>query len=783
MPLSFAQKRLWFLDQFSPNSPQYNLPTAIRLRGELNLGLFEQSITAIIERHESLRTNFIEVDGEPIQVIKPEIEFTTEEIKLGDIDNDQTEYKLRSLISEEARKPFNLSNENLFRIKILRLNKNDHVILATMHHIISDGWSMSVMIREIVQQYLAFSNDVPSPLEDLEIQYADFAAWQQNWLKGEVLDEQLNYWKSLFGTRNPILGLPTDHPRPALRSGRGESYFFELPASISIGIRDLSQKTGNTLFVTLLTAFAVLLHRYTDQSEIRIGTPIAGRNRRELEGLIGFFVNTLVMQTVFEDDPSFEQLLSVVQKTSVGAYSHQDLPFEMLVDALQPERDMSVPPLFQVMFSLQNAPTTKWEMPGLSVENLPVHSGTAKFDLSLILYEKQTAKTEYALGGIMEYDSDLFVKDTIERMMDHYEVLLNGIIDSSTVPVSELPILSENEYDIVVNNWSSNVDRSLKVLDTKDQTINVLFENQAALTPGNVAVVYEGNRLTYDQLNRKANQLAHYLIGYGVGPDDIVALCLDRSLDLIVGLLAIIKAGGAYLPLDPTYPAERITYMLSDSSAKIIVSYRSIIDGIDVINQSKDARDGETEIIESICLDEVWDLINKSTDETNPRNSVNPGNLAYVIYTSGSTGLPKGVMIEHHSVINLMLGLEKNIYLNSSYVLSPVGDNPNLNLSLNAPLPFDASVQQWIMLLKGHTLHLIPQDVRLDGDEILLVSGLIPGGCEKCFIVEDVLVGSPALPVRYGRGPGFRKVADRFLGEQSPGLIRFIIIFIPAEDE
>jgi len=717
MPLSFAQKRLWFLDQFSPNSSQYNLPTAFHIQGNLDIPLFEGSIQQIIHRHESLRTNFVEIDGEPFQIIRSKIDFNLGVVDLRALSREARESEVNRRIREEAMTPFKLTSDTLFRIYLLQLDQNEHIILATMHHIISDGWSMGVLVREIVQEYVAHQQKQSSPLNELVIQYSDFAIWQQNWLKGSVLEEQLGYWKQELGGSNPILGLPTDFKRPPVRTGSGASYFFELPGDLSTGMRNLSKITGNTLFVTLLTSFVVLLYRYTQQDEIRIGTPIAGRNRRELEGLIGFFVNTLVMNARFDDDPSFRELLAHVQKSALGAYSHQDLPFEMLVDALQPERDMSIPPLFQVMFSLQNAPTEVWELPGIKMKTLPVHTGTAKFDLSLILYEKTTGNQDYVIGGILEYDSDLFLEKTIQRMIDHYLVLLGGIESDPDKPVSELDILTNEEYQLLVQDWSVNPDHITSRDATRALTIHEIFEIQAGKEPEARAVVYENNILTYDQLNRKSNQLAHYLRNSGVGPDMIVGVCVERSVDLVVAIFGVLKSGAAYLPLDPAYPPERISYMLKDSKAGMLISQEHVFKDIEISAGSQDhLYDPGANML---LIDTQWRDCCENLSDENPVNTTNPGNLAYVIYTSGSTGLPKGVMIEHRSAVNLLIGLEKNIYHNPFRALEPRNNRENLNLTLNAPLSFDASVQQWILLLRGHTLFIVPQDIRLDGEAFL----------------------------------------------------------------
>ena len=714
MPLSFAQQRLWFLDQFSPNSPLYNLPSAIQLTGALDLNVFARSIDLIIKRHESLRTNFTEVDGEPWQIIKPDLEYLPQLIDLSELSEDEREAEMLRLINVEARIPFNLETDTLFRVKLIRLREQDHVVLLTVHHIISDGWSMGILIREIVQLYESIINNDEFPLQELPLQYADFAVWQKKWLQGDVLEEQIAYWRQQLGDSHPILGLPTDRPRAAVRVGKGESYFFELPTSVSKRIRDFAQQEGTTLFVTLLTAFTALLYRYTNQDDVRLGTPIAGRSRREIEGLIGFFVNTLVMKADLIDDPTFRELLAQVREFALGAYSHQDLPFEMLVEALQPERDMSHPPLFQVMFSLQNAPAETWELPGLTVHNLPVHSGTAKFDLSLILYEKALEGDEYVLGGTMEYDSDLFEASTIERMMGHFQVLIESIITEPDTPIQEIKLLTDDERHQLLVEWNTTLEEKVH----PGKCIQELFEEQVARTPDLQAVVYEKNALTYGELNRRANQLAFYLRSLDVEPDDLVGLCVERSLDLIIGIIGIIKSGAAYLPLDPRYPPDRLAYMLNDAQAPVMLTQKNVLAELKTRGMSQQF-DGEGGPI-VICLDSDWDDQIGGQKQDNLSVKTTPDNLAYAIYTSGSTGAPKGVLLEHRSAINLMEGLKRTIYDNPSFELKPYNDRSNLRLSLNAPISFDASVQQWIMLLSGHSLYIIPDEVRLDGDALLL---------------------------------------------------------------
>jgi len=753
LPLSYAQKRLWFLDQFLPNSPLYNLPSAIRLTGELEVSVFERSINQIIVRHESLRTNFAEVDGEPYQIIKPELQFRLHETDLSGLPAEEIDAELNKSIEEEARKPFDLESDTLFRVELLRLAKFDYVVLLNMHHIISDGWSMGVLIREIVQLYEANLRGEKSPLEELPIQYADFGAWQQNWLQGEVLEEQLDYWREQLGENHPVLGLPTDNPRPAVQVGRGDGFFFELPTKISRGIRDLSQREGSTLFVTLLTAFAALLYRYTNQEDIRIGTPIAGRNRSEIQGLIGFFVNTLVMQAEFQGDPTFRDLLAQLRETAVGAYSHQDLPFEMLVDELEPNRDMSHPPLFQVMFLLQNAPNEVWELPGLKVSYLPVHTGTAKFDLSLILYEDTKAEDEYVLGGTLEYDADLFEISSIERIVEHFKVLLDGIITNPDVPIWDLPILSDAEQQQVLVDWNQT-----QTNDNLELCIHYLFQEQAIKTPDAIAVVYGDAKLSYLELNSKSNQLANYIQKLEVGPGKLVGVCMERSPEMVISMLGILKAGCAYVPIDPNYPEERQIYMIEDSQALVVLSTENL----------EKKLSGYVKNV--VCLDEDWDEIARES-KLNPNMIVYPNNLAYVLFTSGSTGLPKGVAIEHRSAVAMIRWARK--------VYSP---DELKGVLFSTSISFDLSVYELFMTLShGGTIILAENALELPDlpakDHVTLIN-TVPSAIVELLRLDGI--PESVQTVNLAGEPLVAEIVNKLYGKDH--IHRVYDLYGPSED-
>jgi amino acid adenylation domain-containing protein/non-ribosomal peptide synthase protein (TIGR01720 family) len=689
LPLSFAQQRLWFLDQLEPGNAFYNIPDAVRISGPLDVAALEQSLNEIVRRHEVLRTTFPTVNGKARQVIAPELRISLSVEDLTGLA--ELEAQVLRLATQEFRRPFDLARGPLIRVRLLRLDEAEHVVLLTMHHIVSDGWSTGVLTRELALLYRAFDSGESAPLPDLPIQYADFAYWQRNWLQGEVLEAQLNYWRQQLAGLPPLLELPTDRPRPAFQTHRGASQPFMLPQRTFDLLKTLSREQGTTLFMTLLAAFQTLLYRYTGQPDISVGTPIANRNRGEIEGLIGFFINTLVMRADLSDEPSFRELLKQVREVALEAYAHQDVPFEMLVDELQPERDMSHTPLFQVMFALQNVPMEVLELPDLTLSSVEIKDETAKFDLTLTMVEGADG-----LRGSLEYNTDLFDASTMARMLEHFRTLLEGIVatkESPDRPISKLPLLTQAERQQLLGVWNKTAADY-----PRDQSIHLRFEAQVTRTPDVVAVVAEEKALTFAELNRRANQVARYVQKLGVGPEQLVGLCVERSLETVLGVMGILKAGAAYLPLDPSYPRERLAFMLQDAQASVLLTQQALVGDL------------PTEGVETVCLDADWERIARENDR-NPEFGAGPDNLAYIIYTSGSTGKPKGAMIQHRSALHLAAALQRVIYTNHP--------GAPLRLSLNAPLPFDASVQQLVMLTYGHTLCVIPQDARLDGEALL----------------------------------------------------------------
>ncbi|MFM6106645.1 MAG: amino acid adenylation domain-containing protein, partial [Sphaerospermopsis kisseleviana] len=642
LPLSWAQERLWFLNQLEGASATYNIPAAVSIAGDLDINALQQALSEIVQRHEILRTSIQNVNGTPVQVIHPQVTASISLVNLQQLLDLERETLIEQLIQEEAIAPFSLENPPLIRCSLLQISAREYVLLLTMHHIVSDGWSIGVLISELSSLYAAFCAGEPSPLPALPLQYADFAVWQRQWLSGVVLETQLNYWREQLQDAPPLLQLPTDRPRPVVQIYQGKTQTWGLNQDLTRKLQSLSGESGTTLFMTVLAAFATLLYRYSGQSDILVGTPIANRNRNEIESLIGFFVNTLVLRTTFADNPSFGNLLAQVRDNTLQAYEHQDVPFEQIVEALQPQRSLSHSPLFQVMLAWENAPLSKLELPGVTWCELAQESKIAKFDLTLTMRE-----TDHGLVGEWEYDTDLFDGSTIERMAGHFQNLLMGIVENPQQAVGEIPMLNTEERHQLLVEWNDTV-RAYP----REKCIHQLFESQVEKTPNAVAVVFENQQLTYLELNQRANQLGNYLKSLGVRPELLVGICIERSLEMIVGLLGILKAGGAYVPLDPHYPPERLAQMLNDSQASILLTQQKLLQKLS----------DYTGLL--IDLDSQWQVISQD-GEQNIVSEVQADNLAYVIYTSGSTGKPKGVMISHRSLVNAYWGWEEAYQLST----------------------------------------------------------------------------------------------------------------------
>jgi amino acid adenylation domain-containing protein/non-ribosomal peptide synthase protein (TIGR01720 family) len=686
VPLSFAQQRLWFLQRLAPASTSYNIAGNISLKGQLNVPALEQSMNEIVARHEILRTSFVDADIGPVQVIAPAFGFTLTKVDLTGLADTERAGEALQRAHQEAQRPFDLTLLPLVRVTLLRLGEEEHILAVTMHHIISDGWSIRIFLREMMALYEAFSRNESSPLPELPIQYADFAAWQRQWLRGKTLQAQLEYWKQQLGGAPPTFELPADRARPMVQSGRGAQHSFALPKALTASLKTLSREEGVTLFMTLLAAFKTLLYRYTDLTDIPVGTPIANRNRADIEGLIGFFVNTLVLRTDLSGNPTFRGLLRRVREVALGAYAHQDLPFEKLVEELHPERDVSRSPLFQVMFVLQNALLPPLELSGLKLSRMDeMPTETSVFDVTLVVEEK-----EDGLAGSFEYDTDLFDPATIARLAGQFQTLLQSIVEDSDQRLADLPLLTAGERHQSLVDWNDT-----EADFPKDACIHQLFEAQVARAPDSVAVMFEDKRVSYAELNFRANQLAHYLRRVGVGPEVPVGILMERSVEMIVGVLGVVKAGGAYVPLDPAYPGKRLGFILDDSDVHILLTQEDLALSLPEHRACV------------VCVDRDSNSI-AGESGCNPRTTVTAGNLAYVIYTSGSTGKPKGVQVEHRSLCNLVHA-QVHIF----------GMAPDKRVLQFASLSFDASVSEiFVALSAGAALSLGTTHSMLPGPEL-----------------------------------------------------------------
>ena len=636
LPLSFAQQRLWFLDQLEPGLLAYNILKAIRLTGPLNVAALEQAFDEIVKRHEVLRNTFRAVEGRPTLILAPAFTSGLPLVDLIHLDEAQWEAEIQRLATEEAQRPFDLAQGPLLRSTLLKLSAQEHVLLLTVHHIVFDGWSFDILFRELTAFYEAFSTGRLAAVPELGVQYADFARWQGEWLQGEVLEAQLSYWRSQLAGSLPVLELPADRPRPPVLTFQGAKQSLLLSQDVTEALKALSHQEGVTLFMTLLAAYKTLLYRYTGQENIIVGSLAAGRSRAEIEGLIGFFANTLVLRTELSGDPTFREVLRRVREVCRGAYAHQDLPFEKLVETLQPMRDMSHHPIFQVMFALQNMPRPSLKLAGLTMTPVEVHSGTAMFDLTLFMVER-----EQGLAGTFEYSTDLFDAATISRMMAHFQKLLDAIIADPEMRFSDLALLTEAERRRLLVDWNDT-----KADYPREMCLHEWFESQVQKTPEHVAVVFENRRVTYAELNRRSNQLAQRLKSVGVGPEVLVGIHMEPCLEMAVGLFGILKAGGAYVPLDPTYPRERLAFMLEDAKVPIVLTQRRLAEGLPEHWGT------------SVYLDSGWESIARESEES-PASGALAENLAYVIYTSGSTGRPKGVQIPHRAVVNFLESMRR----------------------------------------------------------------------------------------------------------------------------
>jgi amino acid adenylation domain-containing protein/non-ribosomal peptide synthase protein (TIGR01720 family) len=717
---SFGQERMWFLYQLAPDDPTYVVSRGLRMKGDLDVGALTRALTEIAQRHQVLRTTFAPVDGRPVPIVQDAPLTVGFERKASStvLERDAA-VALEAAV--EARRPVDLATGPVFRARLIELAPDDHLLLVSMHHAVTDAWSDGILNRELTSLYRAFHEGQPSPLLELPIQYPDFARWQRGWLSGDALEAQLAYWRRALAGAPAAIDLPTDRPRPPLQSHRGGQLRFSLGRELTRALQALARREGATLFMTLLAAYDVLLHRYTGQGEIVVGSPIAGRTRAETEPLLGFFLNTLVLRTRVSGADSFRALLRRVRTECLGAYAHQDAPFERLVQELRPDTDPSRSPLFQVIFNLQNAPVEAVALPGVEVSRVVAGSMTVKVDLTLIMNESQGA-----LGGVFEYATDLFDATTIERLLGHFEALLGGIVKDPAGAIGELPLLVEDERRRLLDTWN---DTATAYPD--GELIHGMFEARAAEMPDGIALIAGEAHLSFGELDARANRLAHRLQALGVGPDDGVGLCIDRSAEVVVGLLGILKAGGAYVPLDPVYPRVRLTQILADAGARVVVTRASLAGRVLV------------EGVAGVCVD---DATLAAASDARVASVARPEGLAYVLYTSGSTGAPKGVAVEHRHLVNYVRGVSSRLAL-------------PLRASYAHVSTFAADLGNTVLfppLCMGGTLHLIAEALTTDPDALALyidqhridclkivpshLSALLSGARPERVLPRDLLV-------------------------------------------
>ena len=683
--LSFAQQRLWFLGQIENSNATYNMPMSLQLEGKLNVDALFESLAYVIDRHESLRMYFPTVEGQPKIRIKNIENFNILSVQdLSNLDQPTQSIMVQTLINNHVQEPFNLKTGPLFKAKLLQLKDDQFILLLNMHHISSDGWSIGIFIRELCHAYLTFSQGQKPTLEPLPIQYSDFATWQRNWLQGEVLETQINYWKKQLKDAPQRLELPTDHPRPPIQSYKGSHYSHTLTPELTEQLKTLSQQEGVSLYMLLLAVFNLLLSRYSRQDDLCIGSPIANRPHPQTEGLIGFFANTLVLRNQIKSEQNFQQFLHQTRQTCLDAYQHQDIPFEFLVEQLKPVRSLSYNPIFQVMFAVENNDSEALNLPGLKIEWLDSSYPFAKFDLSLLALE-----SDGQLNCNWEYATDLFETITIQRMAEHWEVLLQQIVTNPQQTISTLSWLTKADQKQLElwNQTNTNY--------PQDKTLVDLFEEQVNKTPDNIALVFEEQSLTYQELNQKANQLAHFLHqNYQIKPDTLIGICIERSLDMAIALLAVLKAGAAYVPIDSNYPEERIKYILENSKISLLLTQSFINDKLSGFFSEFSGQ--------LINLDR---LNFESFPCHNLALQSKPNDLAYVIYTSGSTGQPKGVMVEHKGLCNLAL-----------VEIETFDVHPSSRVLQFASFSFDAFIWEVLMAWGGGaTLYLGNKDNLMPG--------------------------------------------------------------------
>jgi amino acid adenylation domain-containing protein len=677
-PLSFSQERLWFLDQLDPGSPVYNIPAALRLSGGLDVRALERSFQEVVRRHEALRTTFPVLDGQPVQRVAPALDLSLPEVDLSALPEEARAAEMRRIAAGEGARPFDLWTGPLLRVLALRLKAGEHACLLTLHHIVGDAWSFDVLVREVGALYTAFLAGEPSPLPELALQYADFAVWQRGWLQGDVLEAEMAWWRQELAGAPTVLELPSDRPRPAARTARGGSIPVALPAGVPGLLQEVCRREGVTPFMALLASFQALLRRMTGLDDLLVGTPVAGRARTELEGLIGFFVNTLPLRGRPIGETTFRERLAEARATALGVFAHPDIPLERLIEDLGVQRSLAHPPLVQVAFALQNAPMGALELPGLTVAPMDLAGATAKFDLTLYLFEEGGR-----LRGGLEYSSDLFDRATMLRLASQFGVLLEAALGDPGLRLDDLPVLEEGLRHQILAEWNDH-GRAFP-----ERGVPELFEEQAALRPDAVAAVFGMERLTYGELDRRANRLANFLRRLGVGLGTPVTIYLERSLEMVVSTLAVLKAGGAYVPLDTSYPEERLAFMLEDIGSPVLITREEHLGLFSMVP------------VEMVCVDRYAPVLARMSGES-PRLEIPSQSLAYVIYTSGSTGRPKGVAVPHRAIVRLVR--------ESNYVVL----GPDDVVAQASNTSFDAATFEiWGALLNGGRLIGVAKETML----------------------------------------------------------------------
>ncbi|PSB43501.1 non-ribosomal peptide synthetase [Chamaesiphon polymorphus] len=683
-PLSFAQQRLWFLNQLEPDSP-FNISIAIRMNGDLNVDALAQTLNAMVDRHLALRTTFAVIDERVVQLVMPSqaVDFRT--IDLSHLSSEKCQVDVDRILSAEPLRPFNLAADLMLRATLIRLNESEHILLLVMHHIAADGWSVGILFREFASFYEGFAMDNPVQLPELTLQYTDFAQWQREYLTGDVLKTQLEYWRQHLADAPRFLTMTTDRPRPSIQTFKGGTIYFQIDRELTQQIKNLCQQSGSTLFMVLMAAFGTLLSRYSGQDDVVIGSPIANRHRSEVESIIGCFINTLALRVNSQGNPTFLELLAQVRETTLGAYDRQDFPLEKLVEELQPERSLSHALLFQTMFVLQNTNMGKLELPGLTLDMLELEELSAQNDIFVSMEE-----TEAGMTGELGYNSDLFDRSTIDRLAINFQTLLASIVANPNQSVTQLPLLGTIESQQLLIDWNDT-----QVEFPLDRCFAQLFEQQVATTPTAIAVVFKNQQLTYQQLNDRANRWARHLVELGVEAETIVALMGDRDIDFLTAILAVFKAGGAYLPLNPEHPAERIQQVLLQGKVPFVLAQQQYLSTVVSVV-------GQLETKPQILYIEELERLEYSTENLPIRST--PDNLAYVIYTSGSTGTPKGAMLEQRGMVNHLYAKVTDLKLGANDIVAQT-----------ASQTFDISIWQFLVaLLVGGKVEIVPTEIATD---------------------------------------------------------------------